>query len=419
MQGMLKDRIKERLLKSQDRLISQEIAEEELKEVVLRVLDDILRSERLSLSKEEKDKLIDEILNETVRFGPLEGLLKDPSVTEIMVIGHKKIYVERDGQKQRLSGISFENERQLMHIIQKMLLSTRRRVDESCPYADMSLKDGSRVNIIIPPLALDGPAITIRKFSKGINKIEDLIERRTLDKRMGNFLIACIKAKMNIVFSGATGSGKTTTLNILSSYIPEYERIVTIEDTAELQLVQDNLVRLETRASNIEGKGEVTVRELFRNSLRMRPDRIILGEIRGGEVLDMLQAICSGHRGSLAILHAHSPQDVVYRMETMILTSGISIALEAIRRQIAAALDLIVQQEQLIDGSRKITYITQVSGLKEGQVVLENLFNYEIEGISGEGKVRGRWVASGIKPVFYPTLKKMGVVLDEDIFTPV
>jgi len=304
-----------------------------------------------------------------------------------------------------------------MHIIQKILASTRRHVDESYPYTDVSFKDGTRINIIIPPLALDGPVVTIRKFLKSLNSIEELVKLGTLDSRMADFLVVAVKARMNIMFSGATGAGKTTTLNVLSSYIPNDARIVTIEDTAELSLNQEHVVRLETRQPNIEGKGEISIRELFKNCLRMRPDRILLGEIRGAEALDMLQAMCSGHTGSLAVIHADSPQDVMYRLETMILTSGTPISLEAIHRQIAASLHLVVQQQQLSDGSRKITQISQVHGLREGQVIVEDIFLYEMEETdSVSGVVKGSWKATGVVPVFYPKFKKLGIELSEEIF---
>jgi pilus assembly protein CpaF len=290
-------------------------------------------------------------------------------------------------------------------------------VDESYPFTDVSLKDGSRVNIIIPPLALDGPVVTIRKFKKEIKKIDDLIGLGALDSRMAEFLVAAIKAKVNIIFSGATGAGKTTTLNVLSSYIPNDGRIVTIEDTAELRLNQDHVVRLESKHPNVEGKGEVTIRDLFRNSLRMRPDRIILGEIRGAEALDLLQAICSGHTGSLAVLHADSPEDVIYRLETMILTSGVPIGLEAIHRQIAASVNLIVQQEQLSDGTRRITHISQVKGLKGDLVEVEDIFSYEIDGIDPvNNSVKGKWIASGVLPLCLQKFKKLGISLSEGIF---
>jgi pilus assembly protein CpaF len=323
--------------------------------------------------------------------------------------------VERGGKK-ALSNITFDSEQQLMYLIYKILSPTRRHVDESYPFTDVSLKDGSRVNIIIPPLALDGPTVTIRKFLKEINSIDDLVKLGTLDRRMADFLVASIKAKVNIIFAGATGAGKTTTLNALSSYIDKDERIITIEDTAELHLAQEHVVRLESRQQSIEGKGEITIRDLFKNSLRMRPERIILGEIRGAEALDMLQAICSGHRGSLAVLHANSPQEVIYRLETMILTSGLPIAVEAIHRQIAAGINMIIQQEQLSDGSRKISHITQINGLKDSRVVLDDIFKYEIEGLDFDGKIKGKWKATGVTPVFYPLFKKEGIPLSENIF---
>ena len=289
-------------------------------------------------------------------------------------------------------------------------------MDESYPYTDVSMQDGSRLNIIIPPLAIDGPTVTIRKFLKELSRTEDFIKLGTIDQRMADFLIACVKAKVNMLFSGATGSGKTTTLNMLSSYINNQERIVTIEDTAELHLAQDHVVRLETRQPNIEGKGEVTIRDLFKNSLRMRPGRIILGEARGPEALDMLQAMCSGHRGALAVLHASSPQDVIYRLETMVLTSGIPINLGAIHRQIAAAINLIIQHEQLPDGSRKITHLTQVNGIKDGQVALDDIFTYDLEDVSIDGKVSGRFKSSGVVPVFYPLFARAGLDLPKEFF---
>jgi pilus assembly protein CpaF len=278
------------------------------------------------------------------------------------------------------------------------------------------MDDGSRLNIIIPPLALDGPTVTIRKFLKELSRVEDFIKLGTIDQRMADFLIACVKAKVNMLFSGATGSGKTTTLNMLSSYISNDERIVTIEDTAELHLAQEHVVRLETRQPNIEGKGEVTIRDLFKNSLRMRPGRIILGEARGPEALDMLQAMCSGHRGALAVLHASSPQDVIYRLETMVLTSGIPINLPAIHRQIAAAINLIIQHEQLPDGSRKITHLTQVNGIKDDQIVLDDIFTYDLEGVSVDGKVSGRFKATGVIPAFYSLFNRAGINLPKELF---
>lgn len=387
----------------------------ELREAVNKIIENIKTTEKLEISQAEQVKIADELVDEFLGLGPLKALLEDPSVTEIMVNGPHKIYVEKDGSMQ-LADVKFDNEQHLMHIIHKILSPTRRRVDESSPFVDVSLFDGSRVNIIIPPLSLIGPVMTIRKFSLEIKKVEDLIKLGTLNERMGEFLVAGIKAKLNIIFAGATGSGKTTTLNVLSSYIPEDNRVVTIEDTAELRLHQEHVVRLEAKQSNIEGKGEVTIRDLFRNSLRMRPDRIILGEIRSHEALDMLQAICSGHTGSLVVLHANSPFDVISRIETMVLTSGVALPMWAVRKQMASAIDLIVQQEQLMDGSRRITHITEVRGIKNDDIELQDLFTFEIDEIKKDSKIKGHWKCLGIEPLFLGRLKKMGVELSPQVF---
>lgn len=416
MAKVLKDEIRRRLISEYPGLFSQESIEAKyLEEATAQILEDIIHSERSILSEQEKKTIIRDIVDGFIGFGPIDSFLKDREVSEIMVNGPKKIFIEKMGKTQ-LTGITFDNEQQLMSLVYKILAPTRRHVDESYPYTEVSLKDGSRVNIVIAPLALNGPIVTIRKFLRDIKNAQDLIRLNTLDKRMADFLIASIKAKINIIFCGASGAGKTTTLDAFASYISNDERIVTIEDTAELRLTQEHIVSLEARQPNIEGKGEITIRELFKNSLRMRPDRIILGEIRGQEALDMLQAICSGHKGALSVLHANSPQDVVYRIETMILTSGIPIGLEAIHRQIATSINLIVQQEQFLDGSRKITHITQINGLKDSQAVLEDIFLYDIESIDSEGRVRGKWKATGVVPEFYPTFKKAGVDLPKEIF---
>jgi pilus assembly protein CpaF len=413
---MLKAKVRDKVITNYGRLFSMEaISSQELEAAINKILSDFVSLERINLQNSDRERIIRELMNDFLGFGPIDSLMKDNRVTEIMINGPKRVFIERNG-KSELSDITFEDDKQLMYLIYKLLAPTRRRVDESCPYNDVSLKDGSRVNIIIPPLALDGPSVTIRKFLKDLSTVEDLINVGTMDKRMADFLVACIKAKINIMFSGSTGAGKTTTLGVLSNYISNDERIVTIEDTAELHLNQPNLVRLETRMQSIEGKGEVSIRELFKNSLRMRPERIILGEIRSSEALDMLQAICSGHTGSLAVLHANTPQEVIYRLETMILTSGTPIGLEAIHRQMTAAMDIIVQQEQLLDGSRKITYITQVNGMNDGQVNLENIFIYDLDGVSPEGKALGKWKATGIVPKFFKRFEKSGVPLSKEIF---
>lgn len=408
MAGTLKDRIRQIILSEHGDLLSGGAgSDQELKEVVRRAMEGILKTPRRNLGNDDKQKIISEVVDELTGLGPIEKLMQDPAVTEIMINGPGKIYAERNGKKE-LQDISFESEEHLMAIVHKMLEDTRRRVDESYPYTDLSLKDGSRVNIIIPPLALDGTIVTIRKFLKSINSVDDFIRLGTIDKRMADFLVACVRAKVNMIFSGATGSGKTTTLNVLSSYIGNKERIVTIEDTAELRLAQEHVVRLQAKTPNIEGKGEVDIGDLFRNCLRMRPNRIILGEVRGKEALDMLQAMCSGHRGALAVIHASSPDDVLRRLETMVLASGIAINLEALHRQIAAAINLIIQHEQFPDGSRKITHLTQVDGLNNGQAKLDNIFLYDI--------ADGRWKASGVIPVFYPLFKKAGIDLAKEIF---
>lgn len=419
----LKDRVRENfiakysniLFKNNNTLLKSADNKAEVAAFIRNILEGILNQPRGVLKDQERDSIINELVDEFSGFGPIEKLMMDPEVTEIMINGTQSVYVEKHGKKQ-LTDLKFDSDQQLMYVIQKILSPTRRRVDETIPYADVCLPDGSRVNIIIPPLALAGPTITIRKFLKEIVKAEDLINLGTLDRKMADFLIACIKAKVNMIFSGATGSGKTTTVGVLSGYIDNDERIITIEDTAELHLAQNHVVRLETKPPNLEGKGEISIRDLFRNTLRMRPQRIILGEIRSAEALDMLQAMCSGHNGALSVIHANTPAEVMHRLETMILMSGIPITLEAIHRQIAASLHLIIQQDQVPDGSRKITRITQVNGLKNGWVNLEDLFVYEITNVIEGGKVSGRFKATGVEPAFYPLFAKRGVALSKEIF---
>jgi len=382
---------------------------------IRQILEGILSQPRGVLKEQDRENIINELVDEFTGLGPIEKLMMDHEITEIMINGTQNVYVEKNGKKV-MTDIKFDSDQQLMYVIQKILAPTRRRVDETQPYTDVCLPDGSRVNIIIPPLALDGPTITIRKFLRVIQRAEDLVSLGTIDKRMADFLVACIKSKVNMIFAGATGSGKTTTVGVLSSYIDNDERTIVIEDTAELQLAQDHIVRLEAKAPNIEGKGEITIRDLFKNSLRMRPQRIILGEIRSAEALDMLQAMCSGHSGALSVIHANTPQEVMHRIETMILMSGIPISLEAIHRQISASLHLIIQQDQLADGSRKITRITQINGLKDGWANLEDLFYYEIDDVVEHGKVSGRFRATGIQPSFYSLFSKRGIVLPKEIF---
>lgn len=411
----LKERIRHRLREHSHIFGSERINQEQLRATIIKIIEELKLKEYLQIDEHSTKKLVEELLDELVGLGPLKSLLEDASVTEIMVNGPKKVYIEKNG-KIMLSDVTFENNQHLLYIIQKVLAPTRRHVDEMTPFTDVSLPDGSRVNIIIPPLALNGPVVTIRKFLKEFGTIDDLVKRESLSRAMADFLIASIKAKLNIIFSGATGAGKTTTLNVLSSYIAQDERIVTIEDTAELKLNKEHVVSLETKPSNIDGRGEISIRDLFKNSLRMRPGRIILGEIRSAEALDMLQAMCSGHNGSLAVVHASSPHDVISRIETMILTSGINISLPAIRRQVASSLNLIVQQEQLADGSRKVTHITEVRGLHNDDLVLQDLFSYAVEGMDSEGRITGVWKNHGVVPLFFNRFKKIGVELSEEVF---
>jgi len=412
----LKDRVREHFITRFSNVLSRSSGDKtQVASTIRQILEGILSQPRGVLKEQDRENIINELVDEFTGLGPIEKLMMDHEITEIMINGTQNVYVEKNGKKV-MTDIKFDSDQQLMYVIQKILAPTRRRVDETQPYTDVCLPDGSRVNIIIPPLALDGPTITIRKFLRVIQRAEDLVSLGTMDKRMADFLVACIKSKVNMIFAGATGSGKTTTVGVLSSYIDNDERTIVIEDTAELQLAQDHIVRLEAKAPNIEGKGEITIRDLFKNSLRMRPQRIILGEIRSAEALDMLQAMCSGHSGALSVIHANTPQEVMHRIETMILMSGIPISLEAIHRQISASLHLIIQQDQLADGSRKITRITQINGLKDGWANLEDLFYYEIDDVVEHGKVSGRFRATGIQPSFYSLFSKRGIVLPKEIF---
>lgn len=369
------------------------------------------------LPRTERQKIVTDIIDEVLGFGPIEQLLKDDAVSEIMVNGPNQVYCERKG-KLELTGITFRDNEHVMHIIDKIVAPIGRRIDESMPMVDARLPDGSRVNCIIPPLSLVGPVITIRKFSRDPLQIEDLMRFNTLTPKMAKFVEACVKGRLNIVISGGTGSGKTTTLNVLSSFIPNDERIVTIEDAAELQLRQDHVITLETRAPNIEGKGAITMRDLVRNSLRMRPERIVVGEVRSGEALDMLQAMNTGHDGSLTTGHANSPRDMLARLETMVLMAGMDLPVRAIREQIASAIHLIVQQNRLQDGSRKITHITEILGMEGDIIVMQDIFKYVQEGVDDKGKLKGKFIPTGVKPSFLQILEAEGIRLPNDIFTP-
>lgn len=376
---------------------------------------EIMKDDESFRGKVDRKRVIEELVNEMTGFGPINPLLLDQDVSEVMVNGPYQIYVERKG-KLELTGVQFRDDEHVMNVIDKIVAPIGRRIDESSPMVDARLPDGSRVNVIIPPLALKGPTITIRKFSKDPYTIEDLIRFGTVTRDMAVFLEACVKAQLNIFVSGGTGSGKTTTLNVLSSFIPSDERIVTIEDAAELQLWQDHVVSLESRPPNIEGKGGISIRELVRNSLRMRPERIVIGEVRGGEALDMLQAMNTGHDGSLATGHSNSPRDMISRLETMVLMAGLDLPVKAIREQIAGGIDLIIQQTRLKDGSRKITNITEVQGMEGDVIVLQDIFVFEQQGVDDQGKIIGRLAPTGVRPKFYERLETSGIHVPATVF---
>lgn len=360
-------------------------------------------------------KVIQELINDVTGYGPINPLLLDSDITEIMVNGPDMVYVEKKGKIQ-LTDIKFSDDDQVMKVIDKIVAPLGRRIDESSPMVDARLPDGSRVNAIIPPLSLNGPVLTIRKFARVPYTVDDLINMKTISREMAVFLNACVKARLNIFISGGTGSGKTTTLNVLSSFIPNDERIVTIEDAAELQLGQDHVVSLESRPPNIEGTGAIPIRDLVTNSLRMRPDRIIVGECRGGEALDMLQAMNTGHEGSLATGHANSPRDMLARLETMVLMAGVELPVKAIRQQIVGALDLIVQQARFKDGTRRITNITEVQDMEGDVVVLSDIFTFEHNGVDIDGKILGELKATGVRPRFFDKFVQYGLNVPTTIF---
>lgn len=410
---------KEQELKSKiQKKIMDEFKNEDVEKLVPQIDSiafEIIKKDTEIFGDIDRKKVVKELINDLTGYGPINPLLKDNYVSEVMVNGPYCVYVERQGKIQ-LTDVQFRDNEHVMSVIEKIVAPLGRRIDESSPMVDARLPDGSRVNAIIPPLALNGPIITIRKFSSEPLTIDNLIEFDTVTREMALFLEACVKARLNIFISGGTGSGKTTTLNVLSAFIPNDERIITIEDAAELQLSQEHVVSLESRPPNIEGKGAVTIRDLVKNSLRMRPERIIVGEVRSGEALDMLQAMNTGHDGSLATGHANSPRDMIARLETMVLMAGMELPIKAIRQQIASAIDLIVQQTRLKDGSRKIVNITEVQSLEGDVVVLQDIFTFKQQGINEANKIIGKIVSTGIRPKFYERLESSGIYIPPSVF---
>jgi pilus assembly protein CpaF len=385
------------------------------KNVVAKYLATAYKELKVPLSASTRDQLLRDIIDEMIGYGPIQPLLDDPDISEIMVNGPLRVYVEKKGQLTRVP-IRFDDNEHVMRIIDRIISPLGRRVDADSPTVDARLPDGSRVNAIILPVSIDGPSLTIRKFRKEKLTVDQLISLGSMTVTMAEFLRACVISRLNIVISGGTGSGKTTLLNVLSLNIPENERIVTIEDAAELQLQQEHVVRLETKTPNLDGRGSVTIRDLVRNSLRMRPDRIVVGEVRGGEALDMLQAMNTGHDGSLTTIHSNSPRDALSRMETLVLMAGMDLPIKIIRQQISSAVDLIVQQSRMRDGSRKVTAITEVAGMESDTIVLTDIFRFEQRGVDSNGVVIGELKATGIRPMFYPRLELAGFKLGSEVF---
>ncbi len=411
----MKSRLHRALINRMDLTKLHELAPEQLHAEVARLAEGLLATEATPLSTVERERLVNDVQHELFGLGPLEPLLGDPTISDILVNSHRKIYIERRG-KLEVTNVAFKDDEHLMRVIERIVSSVGRRIDESSPMVDARLKDGSRVNAIIPPLSIDGPVLSIRRFGTDPLRISALIENRAITKDIADMMDMCVKAKLNVLISGGTGAGKTTLLNALSAFIPETERIVTIEDSAELQLQQPHVVRLETRPPNIEGRGEVSQRDLVKNALRMRPDRIVIGEVRGGEAIDMLQAMNTGHDGSLTTIHANTPRDALSRLETMIQMTGMRLSDRAMRQQIASALNMVVQVARLSDGTRRVTSISEITGMEGDTITMQEIFQFERTGIDREGMVIGRFRATGIRPRFSERLKAYGMQLPRIFF---
>jgi pilus assembly protein CpaF len=411
----MKSRLHKTLINRMDLTKLSSLSPDQIHAEVSRLAENVLAQEGAPLSASERDRLVNDVQHELFGLGPLEPLLADTTISDILVNRHDVIYIERRGRIET-TNVRFKDNEHLMRVIERIVSSVGRRIDESSPMVDARLQDGSRVNAIIPPLSIDGPVLSIRRFGSEPLKMHKLIENKALTRDIADMLEMVVNARLNVLISGGTGAGKTTLLNALSAFIPEHERIVTIEDSAELQLQQPHVVRLETRPPNIEGKGEVTQRDLVRNSLRMRPDRIVIGEVRGGEAIDMLQAMNTGHDGSLTTIHANTPRDAVARLETMIQMTGMRLSDRAMRQQIASAIDLVVQAARLSDGSRRVTSISEITGMEGETITMQEIFQFERSGVDQQGQVIGRFRATGIRPRFAEKLKACGLQLPRVFF---
>ena len=411
----VKRRIHSRLVDKLDLNRVGELKGDVLRREIRAVVEHLCETDNTMLNRTERDRLVEEVLDETFGLGPLEFLLKDATISDILINGPKHVFVERRGRLEK-TNVEFRDNQHLMQIIDRIVSRVGRRVDETCPMVDARLEDGSRVNAIIPPLALDGAAVSIRRFGSNPLKLEDLLNYKAFTPEMVMLLEGCIKGRLNMIICGGTGSGKTTLLNTLSSFIPNDQRIVTIEDAAELQLQQEHVVRLETRPANIEGNGAITATDLVKNALRMRPERIIIGECRGGETLDMLQAMNTGHDGSLTTIHANNPRDGIARLETLVMMAGFEMPVKAIRQQIAGAVDVIVQASRLQGGPRRVTYITEIVGMEQDTIVMQDIYRYNQEGIDEDGKAYGSFECTGVRPSFMSRLESSGVRLPASAF---